>query len=188
MNNKWGDLHIMAELYRACRNDDINKVNEILENSSKIQKFKIDVNYVDIDSGNTPLLAAYENGNLKIVKLLLEYGANPNIQTMCGNTILIFGSFYNNEKMVKIILEKSRKYIDVNIKDDVSKSAVSYSISNRNDKMLNNLLSYEVYVHNHKIQIHTLLLIFLIHKYKYNLPNEILYMVKLYHTINFKYT
>lgn len=55
--------------------------------------------------GFTPLRIASANGDTKIIKLLLKYGANPNIQIDGGSTAL-HGAIINNQvKAVKILLQ-----------------------------------------------------------------------------------
>ncbi len=181
-------LYIMVELYRACKNNDINKVKKLLENNSKIQESRIDVNYMDPDDNIfTPLVAAYGNENLEMMKLLLKHGADPNIQIIGGNTLLIFATYFNSENIVLLLLENSHKYINIYIKNDINESAINCCYGNKYVRMANILISYSTYIRNHKNQTQFLLLIFLIHKNKFNLPNEILFIIKSYHTPNFKY-
>ena len=56
------------------------------------------VNIKDI-SGNTPLTYAIQSGDLKIVKLLLSYGADPNIYDSTGYSVYCSAKFSNNKKI-----------------------------------------------------------------------------------------
>ncbi len=95
----------MVELYRACKNNDMDKVKELLENNSRI-----DVNYVEPHHNHnkyTPILEAYENRNVEMMELLLKHGADLNIQTEGKNTILILATYFNKENLFKLYLKKA---------------------------------------------------------------------------------
>ena len=66
--------------------------------------------------GETPLNLAAIRGNLKIIELLLAYGANPNVQGQSGYTTLICAAQRANSDMVKLLLAYGA---DANIKDYV---------------------------------------------------------------------
>lgn len=68
-------------LFDAAKNG--NKI-ELL---NKLIELKVDLNITD-QYGNTPLKLAAEAGHEKIVAILLENGADPNIQSKKGNTAL----------------------------------------------------------------------------------------------------
>jgi hypothetical protein len=56
--------------------------------------------------GMTPLLYASKWGNLEIVKLLVEKGANINIQAVNGDTALSLARKSNNEKILNYLIEQ----------------------------------------------------------------------------------
>ena len=70
----------------------------------------------------TPLIKACYNGNYKIVKLLLENGADVNRQNDCRETPL-FISCGEKLSIVKLLVEKKAK---INLKND---SKVSFTIN-----------------------------------------------------------
>lgn len=55
---------------------------------------------------NHELFEAAKNGNLAIVNKLLEKGADPNKETINGETPLYIASQYNNPEVVEVLLEK----------------------------------------------------------------------------------
>ncbi|KAK2760285.1 hypothetical protein FQN54_002353 [Arachnomyces sp. PD_36] len=58
------------------------------------------------DSGATPIFHACDGGHLSIVSLLLDHGADPNIQTGYLGNSLQAASFRGHEKIVKLLLDK----------------------------------------------------------------------------------
>ena len=68
------------------------------------------------------LIEASRDGQLDLVKLLLERGGNVNIQDIYGDTALIWASLYGHLDIVKLLLEKGA---DVNIQDNYG--TVSYT-------------------------------------------------------------
>lgn len=70
-----------SEIFRYCDeyNCDIEKIEALLKNGE-------DPNTVDYDNGSTLLQYAIYFGHLECVKLLIRYGANPNIKNDFGFT------------------------------------------------------------------------------------------------------
>ncbi|MBR4440376.1 MAG: ankyrin repeat domain-containing protein [Bacteroidales bacterium] len=64
------------------------------------------VNYYDID-GFTALMYASDNGNDSIVQLLLEYGADPNLESLYKNVVppLTNTVLLNNPRMLDLMLQ-----------------------------------------------------------------------------------
>lgn len=84
-------------LHRLVRTGQEQGVAELL-------KQKPDVNE-KAESGWTPLLYAAAQGYPRIVRMLLDAGANPEICNLRGITPLIFGARYGNLDVCKILLE-----------------------------------------------------------------------------------
>ena len=80
------------QLHIACKLADIDKLETLLNDSNKNDQSSGDT--VDVNSttksGSTLLMHAAWNGHLDVTKLLLQYGARPNIQNIRGNTALHF--------------------------------------------------------------------------------------------------
>lgn len=53
----------------------------------------------------TPLMIAAQVGNYKIVKVLLQYGADPTTVTSAGDTALSIGARHHDERMIKLLID-----------------------------------------------------------------------------------
>lgn len=84
-------------LHRAVETGDEKQVAELL-------KQDIDVNE-RAEYGWTALLYASAQGYPKILRLLLDAGANPDIGNVHGVTSLMFGARYGNSDVCKILIE-----------------------------------------------------------------------------------
>jgi ankyrin repeat protein len=65
-------------------------------------------------NGNTPLHHASANDNVKIVRHLLNEGANVNVQNNDGNTPLHFAAEKGRLGVIRLLLERRA---DVNVQD-----------------------------------------------------------------------
>ena len=96
-------------LIEAVKNNDINRVNSILNNG------KANINAKDRD-GWTALIWASCKGDLEITKLLVENGADIDAKDNEGWSALMEASYEGHLKVVKYLVEKG---IDrVNVKDN----------------------------------------------------------------------
>lgn len=80
--------------------------------------------WINNTEGAIPLLAAIENDSSEIVKILIESGADVNIQDESGNTPLIYAAI-NKDKQSVLLLKAAGA--DVNIKNDKGISPMSLS-------------------------------------------------------------
>jgi ankyrin repeat protein len=82
----------------------------------------------EVDSANrygvTPLSVACTNGNPKIVKLLLERGANPNATLLGGETVLMTAARTGRVEPVRALLAKGAK---VNAKERRQQTALMWA-------------------------------------------------------------
>ena len=107
-------------LIDAARNGDIQRVQELLENGA-------DINSIGYD-GDTALIRASDKGYVDIVKLLLDYGADPNIQSEeGGDTALILASTHPDTwhvytDIVRLLLENGA---NPNIQTEWGQTALS---------------------------------------------------------------
>jgi ankyrin repeat protein len=139
-----GDLFDIEKLYAA----DASIVNAVDANGSSmlilscyksnnvVATFLVnknaDVNYVS--KNGTALMACVVKNNLTLFDLLISKGANPNLTDGNGMTALMLAVQFNNENMVKKLLdEKSDKFV----KCKLNKTAFEYAIEFDNEKIIN---------------------------------------------------
>jgi hypothetical protein len=79
----------------------------------------IDINHKETFFGQTPLHVAVHHGDLKIVKLLVSLGANPNVQDCLGKTATHYAKEMKLEEMYEFLFPKT----DLTIRDILGNSA-----------------------------------------------------------------
>ena len=86
-----------GELLKSCRNNDIARVQELLEKGCNVNEIS--------DSGKTALYLAASCDNLDIVKLLVKRGAEVNFADSKGFTALEIAVSRNNPEVVKFLFQ-----------------------------------------------------------------------------------
>lgn len=108
----------------------------------KILKKGISCNLIiDQNTEITPLLFAIQINNLKLIKLLIQYGVDLNTKNSKGDTALIFAIQNKKEKIVKLLLESGA---DPNIKNNYDTTALIYSVENNCVSIAKLLLQYGI--------------------------------------------
>lgn len=104
-------------LYNACHSGALTNVTLLL-------KYHANTDIPDSSMNDTPLMVALRHGYLEIFNLLLENGANPNLQDKAGSTALMFAcgndSFYTVAKERNLNIKSETQvfaHIPLNIKD-----------------------------------------------------------------------
>ena len=105
-----------AEKLVKINPDTLNKVNESGFNPLVIAAYrgqsemvaylltkKVSIDYVSPEG--TALMAACYKNELEIARMILEHGANVNLQSGDGTTALIFSVLNRNAEMVKLLLK-----------------------------------------------------------------------------------
>jgi hypothetical protein len=85
-----------TDLIVAVENNNFEDVIEIL--TTEIGKDADYINAIENYHGQSALHIAVEQGNLKMVKLLLQFGADPNVLDESGETPLGIMSYLNYDK------------------------------------------------------------------------------------------
>ena len=98
----------VGELIKACKNIDIARVKELLEQGA-------DINEND-NSGDTALIWFSVMGNADVVQMLIEKGAALDKQTKEGNTALGMASFFGLADIAQMLIDAGAK-IDEKNKD-----------------------------------------------------------------------
>ncbi len=106
------------QLFYAVQDQDITKVNELLEKVGMLD-------YKAADNGSNLLMIAIGNRNDKIAEFLINKGANVNWKNNIGETVLEDAIQYGNLKTLKLVMDKKPDYGNILIKavfqNDVSK-------------------------------------------------------------------
>jgi hypothetical protein len=144
-NLYWGaDIHVdkdQAFLY-ACMYDDINLVKFLLENG----KFKF--NSIKDQFGNPILISLIKLNYINLIKLLLDYGVDVNIEYN-NKTPIVLAVDYNNYDIIKLLI----KY--------------GADIHYNNGLAFNNAMTFRTFTQNFKINVIELFL-------EYGINNNIL--------------
>ncbi|MBR4592548.1 MAG: ankyrin repeat domain-containing protein [Elusimicrobiaceae bacterium] len=90
-----------------------------------VKNGKADINLPDLE-GRTPIFYAVENNRPEALQLLLSAGANPNAQDNSGATALMRASAKNYTDCINLLLRQ--KNTDVNVADNLGRSALMYSV------------------------------------------------------------
>ncbi|KLI29725.1 ankyrin repeat domain-containing protein, partial [Brachyspira hyodysenteriae] len=72
----------------------------------------------------TPLMNAAYNGNINIINMLLENGADINYTTDFGTTPLMMAASFNHFEAVKVLLENNA---DTSITDEDGRTALDWA-------------------------------------------------------------
>jgi ankyrin repeat protein len=102
----------LLEVYNIIASQDISDLRNILETG-------VDINVPG--GGTTALSVAVNTGNIDVVKLLLDYGANVNIQDINGFTVIFSAAIKND--ILKLLITAGA---DVNIQDKYGKTALFF--------------------------------------------------------------
>ena len=81
----------------------------------------------------TPLMAATVKKNSKLVKLLLENNANPNLTDQNNSTALHFSVIFNQQEIIELLIKYKA---NPNIKDNRGNTALDYAKITNNNKII----------------------------------------------------
>ena len=84
----------------------------------------VDVDALAPEHGMNALMRAAARGQLNIVKILLDHGANVNVTNDSGLTALMVASYVGNNDIIQTFLERGA---DINIKDNEGATAFTYA-------------------------------------------------------------
>ena len=131
----WGGAMASVEydlpLNRAVADNDIAAVRRLLAEGQKVNGK--DKNYNNI----SPLHVAVENGNVEIVKLLLDNGANVNARNESKLTPLMFIDSDATPDLIKVLLNAGAK---VNARDESEEDVLLSTIDSISVDVLNALI------------------------------------------------
>ncbi len=124
-------------LLHYCKDGNIQKIRNI-----KLSKRNI--NAMD-DTRTTSLMIASSCGYIEIVKILVENGANLNLQNTHGYSALIRACINNHPEVILYLIEKGT---DVNLLDKQGDNALILARKLGNDEIIKNLLNKKADIHH----------------------------------------
>jgi hypothetical protein len=92
-----------------------------------------DINRLSGDRGYSPLMDAVQKGDIAMVKLLLEKGAEPDLRSKDGQTALVICAGGGDEEMAELLVSHGANPL---IADRLGMSALAYAKLFNNRKML----------------------------------------------------
>jgi len=165
-NTLFADNNGNNSLHLGIMSRDIELINIILQHSEK----QIIINS-RTNNGETPLHYSTNLQEIKIVKLLLENGANINLQDYEHEyNILHYAINLGSKELVKICLNNN---IDINRQDIFGNTALHYTVIEGNNEIFN-MLSEQKQINCNLWNIDGKLPLHLFFKYSSNLKKEIL--------------
>jgi len=105
-------------------NNQEQKVKTLLERGAN-------ANLSDTD-GDTPLHAAAQRGNIKILQMLLAAGANPNAKNKVGGTALMWAGVGGREEAARLLIDHGA---DASLKDEMGMTASAWAAKNKRDEL-----------------------------------------------------
>jgi uncharacterized protein len=91
--------YLPSELRIAASNGDARRVRELIRKG-------VDVNLQLGLPSNSPLNRAIESGNVTVVEMLLDAGANPNGIGETGMTPVMIAAFFGNPEVVDLLIRR----------------------------------------------------------------------------------
>ena len=130
------DLKKSRSLHDLILVKDNKKTGEFCQ---KLKTSDVDVLNSYDDNGLTPLCIAIENGDIELVSLLLEYGANPNKRDARGETPIVAAVRKDNAKIVLMLLEEGA---DLKKTDELQQSILKIANEHKANKCIDILRDY----------------------------------------------
>jgi ankyrin repeat protein len=90
-----------CELIEACKNNDTPLAKKLIKETPSLV-------FIPDAYGNTPLMYAILNNNIKLIQILLNHGACIKTQNILGDTPLLYALVLRNERIIRI-LEKIKR-------------------------------------------------------------------------------
>uniref|UniRef100_A0A0K2TKJ7 Transient receptor potential cation channel subfamily A member 1 homolog [Aplysia californica] n=1 Tax=Lepeophtheirus salmonis TaxID=72036 RepID=A0A0K2TKJ7_LEPSM len=139
-NPKCIDIDERTPLHEACQEGNVEVVNAIISESEAnfSTDFVKELIQKKDGEGNTSLSIAVSSGSIKIVELLLEYGANVNSKNKHSVSVLHCAARTGQIESVELLVEHSA---EVNVVNSLIQTPVYIAASNNNVKVIEYLVN-----------------------------------------------
>jgi ankyrin repeat protein len=118
-------------LFDVIERSDFHSAEELIKN-------KIDLDCRD-NEGNTPLMIAAKNGDLKIVSALISAGAQVNLQNNEGMSALMFAVLNNQEAIIHTLIQ-ARANLNLKTFDNITALMLAI-FNNTNPSLIRSLIN-----------------------------------------------
>ncbi len=109
----------LSDFWKACRNGDVEAVRKFLDQGMSLN--------VRFEGGTTPLVAAAMRGQVEVVKLLVERGADPNLRDDTFKiTPLGMAVFFGQSGVAEVLLPRATADLDLVLRMGAGRGLVSF--------------------------------------------------------------
>ena len=122
------DIFLDSVFLSAVKKSNYDKVMNMLEEGLSSNEKKISINSLNSEK-MVPLAYALKNEDLKMFKILLENGADPNVMILNKTSLL---SYYVTNKKSKLIIEIIDSGCNINSQDELGRTALMMAIESGN--------------------------------------------------------
>ena len=136
LNIKNGENELYHNFLNLSKNSDLDKFSEVFNKILKLPKELININYQD-EKGYSALHNSCEEGNKKIVEILLKEKSDINIKTKENKTPLHLSIIKGNFDICKILIENNA---EINVIDNENNTPLHYACINNQLKIIKYLL------------------------------------------------
>ena len=114
----------------------------------------------DCFAGYTPLLFLAHHQDMKIIKYLIEHGANVNVKSSNNSTLFSILNNQNKYELIKYVIEN-----EINISGGIGHDALIYYTKNNDYSMIQNIIEYHIRINDDHSLKCLLILLFLQHRH-----------------------
>ena len=122
------DIFLDSVFLSAVKKSNYDKVMNMLEEGLSSNVKKISINALDSEK-MVPLAYALKNDDLKMFKLLLKNGADPNVMILNKTSLL---TYYVTNKKSRLIIEIIDSGCHINSQDKLGRTALMMAIESSN--------------------------------------------------------
>ncbi|MAZ07682.1 MAG: hypothetical protein CMM99_04395 [Rickettsiales bacterium] len=134
------DIFLDSVFLSAVKKSDYDKVMNMLEEGLSSNVKKISINELD-SKKMVPLAYALKNDDLKMFKLLLKNGADPNVMILNKASLL---TYYVTNKKSRLIIEIIDSGCNINSQDRLGRTALMMAVESMNFEAVKTLSKIKI--------------------------------------------